>query len=133
MDIALAKLCFRLFVLVCVGIFEFVALLVPRSVPPYLFMALVWFSVPGAYWGGEVACGCALAHLALFPLLRRMVPASWKINFTEHKGVTYYRKQRLYGPDSGSGGSWGGGGSSGGGDFSGGGGSFGGGGASGSW
>lgn len=135
-DSLLEKLMISAFVFGMLGLFEFFGLVVPgMGWILYFFLIPFWASFPMAIWGAKIGGVILLAHLILFPILKKLLAGT---DFAKKfagsgrggRGGGFYSS----GWSSGSSGSSDSGWSSGGSDsFSGGGGDFGGGGASGSW
>ncbi len=125
------KLLMSIFVFGILGLFEFIGICAP-GIGWFLYFFLIpfWAAFPLALWGPRVGGTLLLAHIVLFPILKkRLAGSNLAKNFI---GNSRGRGNFVGGSgwSSGGGGGWSSGGSGG---FSGGGGSFGGGGASGSW
>ncbi len=130
------KLMISAFVFGILGLFEFFGIMIPgMGWFLYFFLIPFWSVFPMAIWGVSIGGSVLLAHLVLFPILKKLF-----------EGTDFAKKFKGNGKHGGGGGFFVGGSgwssgssdsgwSSGGGDsgFSGGGGSFDGGGSSGSW
>lgn len=76
-------------VVACIGLFELVALLAPDDgFAPYLYMIPLW-AIPSGIWGWRIAAVFLLAHLVGFPLLRAVLPSSWRRRVSVRRNRIY--------------------------------------------
>lgn len=134
-DSLLEKLMISAFVFGIIGLFEVVGLLTPgMGWILYFFLIPFWAAFPMAIWGAKFGSAVLLAHLVLFPILKKLLAKTdlakkFAVSSRGGRGGGFYSSGWSSGSSSSDSG-WSSGGSD---SFSGGGGDFGGGGASGSW